>query len=341
VIRFNLASGKGKAKVNDSDEELDLTKGALVCDDDMDRFLVPKQVIQLKRIEISPGNYMAVQIRDENGEPITHQWEKGRIQAWLKTDRAIKNGKGIIESDEGDLKLNFTENAVFGSPRFIRKAHCCYVKNEDNIVVAVCGIDKKPFPSSAAAIVKPISDRTRKINERKPGEDFRSRYDVAVEAQDDVEGFPLPAIYKGKVLFYHKTKGYGFITPCDSTDQQDPANLFFRRQQILVKGGLSVGPRIDESQVVRFQIGIQHNGKPCASFVCKEDGHLIDADPYTVNAPGGVKRPAVMMDVRDYPSKRMFGAPRIQRDYRTVLPPRNPPPRGFGHPRGFMPRRMF
>jgi len=276
-------TGKGSAALDDGGE-LDLSEAALVCDDDVQRFLVSSQKIRLKKIEISPGNYIAAQIRNIDGEPISHEWQKGRITSW-KSVPAVGQ-KGWVQPDDGGEKISFTETAVIGCPTFIWKAHCCYVVSPGGSIVAVCGVDGQPFPNSAADIVRPMNNREEKIKSRKPGEDYSKRYEIIQEPQPDIDGWPLPAIYRGKILFYHVSKNYGFITPVDSTNNQDPANIFFRKQAVAIKG-LGTEPKIESGATCQFQVGVGDNGKPRACFVRKEDGSRFESDMPNIT---GIKR---------------------------------------------------
>lgn len=298
VVSYQRSTGTGIAKTDGSEEELQITKNALVCDEEIDRFLLPQQKIRLKKIQISPGHFLAAQIKSPEGESIKHEWKQGRIIRWNKTYMSTVPGTGAIdpesaEDGEGENKrLSFREVALIGSrSKHIQGAHCLYLSDKTGThALAICGIDRKPFPNDKAQIAKPENDRENKIKKRKPGENYSKRYDTIQEANPDVDGWPLPAIYKGKILFYHKHKGYGFITPCDSTDQQDPANIFFRKEQVTIRGPLT-DPALNGGEEVRFQIGIQqnhfqndrHKGKPHATCIYHADGTLVE--PYNVT-PG-------------------------------------------------------
>eukprot|EP00494_Astrolonche_serrata_P031336 UN31605 len=172
--------------------------------------------------------------------------------------------------------FRFSASVVFGSTKHIRKAQCQYVKVDD--VIAVAGIDGKPFPNDASKIAKLPPQRETRIANRTPGTTFADEYDVVHESQNDVDGWPLPVVYKGKVLFYHKQKGFGFITPPNSNDQQDPANLYFRKEHVIIKSNTQE-PKIERGLQVEFQVCRQMNGKPCATFITELGGHPLPSEP--------------------------------------------------------------
>lgn len=315
VVSYQRDIGIGVAKCSDG-EKVEVTKNALVCEDDKNRFLVEGHEILCKKIEISPGKFMAVQVRNSDDEPITHKWQQGLVKSFHSS------GSGVIAVFNSTQEKTFSKKAVIGCPNHVRRAHCMFVAS-GGTAVAILGLDMKPFPQNAADVVKPLSARVSAIKNKKPGELFSSRYEVIQEAQEDHEGWRLGAIYKGKILFYHKAKGYGFITPLECDDSQDPANLFFSRQQVLIKRDAR-DPLFKGKELVRFQVGInpgkKQSGKPCAMMIMNVDGSLVDADLETHMV--GVKRP-LPFNIR--PARQM--PPPVPR--RRVMPhqavPRLPP----------------
>lgn len=227
------------------------------------------QLVRFKRVEITPQNFIAIQVRNATGDPITHEWATGFVKTFYKHS----NGGTVVNEDTQKV-FNFNGRHVIGSTEHIRKANCLFVC-DGNKICSVTGVDGNPFPDDALKIAKPPNKHAEAVKNRTPGQSFTSRYKAVHKSEDDVDGWPIPAVYGGKILFYHRTKGFGFVSPFDSNDQQDPANLYFRKQHIITKGGPLSEPRLGKGMEIEFQIGRQMNGKPTATYITLAGGKLI------------------------------------------------------------------
>jgi len=235
VVSYDFSGGVGVIKLDDPEEsetgepavtEVKVARDSVVAESDLEKFLISSQRVSFKMIEQTPGVWTAFQVRTEQGDPIVHQWHKGTVRNFY-----FQTSSGTLQDMDNQESYKFGARYVLGSTKHILKAHCEFLV-DDKRVLCVRGVDGKPFPVEAAKLAKLPDERQHRIKNRKKGEMYSDRYEIAAEKETDRDGWETPLVYRGKILFYHKQKGFGFVSPLDSTDQQDPANLYFRKRKI-------------------------------------------------------------------------------------------------------------